>query len=378
MPLPNEEQIILREMAHNWAQRDTPVRAFRDMRDGDHSNGFSDATFKSVANMGWTGALISEDYGGSDVGYMGFGAVVEELGRMLVAAPLLGSAVGTVAALTLAGSDAQKSTWLPGIAAGEVIGALAIDESNRYAPAKIGMRAEAKDGGYVLSGDKRLVHEGGAANVLIVAARTSGVDAADDGVTLFVVPADSAGISRERRQLIDSRGYADIRFDQVVVDAADVLGTVGEGRTVLTQVTDRVSAMIAAEAFGLAVQAFETTLEYLKTRVQFGQVIGTFQALQHRCAKMFTDIQLARPCVENALHALDQNEANASAAVSLAKATVNDLVHLISREMIQLHGGIGMTDAHDAGFYIKRARVLEGAFGTSGYHRERYARLNGV
>ena len=246
MPLPNEEQIILREMAHNWAQRDTPVRAIRDMRDGDHPNGFSDATFKSVANMGWTGALISEDYGGSDVGYMGFGAVVEELGRMLVAAPLLGSAVGTVAALTLAGSDAQKSTWLPGIAAGDVIGALAIDESNRYAPAKIGMRAEAKDGGYVLSGDKRLVHEGGAANVLIVAARTSGVDAADDGVTLFVVPADSAGISRERRQLIDSRGYADIRFDQVVVDAADVLGTVGEGRTVLTQVTDRVSAMIAA------------------------------------------------------------------------------------------------------------------------------------
>jgi alkylation response protein AidB-like acyl-CoA dehydrogenase len=331
-----------------------------------------------MAEMGWTGTVIPEEYGGSDFGYWSAGIIVEELGRTLVAAPLIGSAVGAASALKLGGTQAQKSSWLPRIADGSAVAALAIDETAHFAPERIALGAQRNGDGYTLSGTKRLVHEGLAADVFIVAARTSGSSADVEGVTLFVVPGDTPGIRRERRKMIDHRGYADVSFDDVALGGDAVLGTVGSGRQVLHPVLDIAAATVAAEALGLATQAFETTLDYLKVRVQFGQVIGTFQALQHRAAKMYTDIQVARPTVEEALNALDAGAEDACAAVSLAKATANDLVHQLSREMIQLHGGIGMTDAHDAGFYIKRARVLEAAFGTSAYHRERYGRLLGI
>ena len=378
MPLPTEEQVMLRDMAHNWAQKDSPVRAFRTMRDESNGLGFDPSTLSTVAEMGWTGTVIPESYGGSDVGYASMGVVLEELGRTLVAAPLLGSAVGAATALKLAGNDAQKSEWLPKIADGSAIGALAIDETSRYAPENIGFQALADDGGFSLTGTKRLVHEGMAADLLIVAARTSGAASDSNGITLFAVPADNAGITRERRHLVDHRGYADITFENVHVGADAVLGEVGGGRATLDRVLDCTTAMAAAEALGVAIQAFETTLDYLKTRVQFGQLIGAFQALQHRAAKMYTEIQLARPSLDEAMHALDTEAADAPALVSLAKTTVNELAHLISREMIQMHGGIGMTDAHDAGFYLKRARALEAAFGTAAYHRERFGRLNGL
>jgi alkylation response protein AidB-like acyl-CoA dehydrogenase len=378
MPLPTEEQTILREMAHNWAQRDCPVRSFRELRDSGNPAGFDADTFNTIAQMGWTGAIIPENYGGSDVGYASMGAVLEELGRTLVAAPLIGSAVGAASALLLGGSEEQKAIWLPKIANGETVAALAIDETTRFTPQTISLKAKPANGGYVLGGTKTLVHEGGVADLFVVATRTSGSTADDAGITLFLVPGDAAGLTRDQRKLIDSRGYADVTFTDVKVTSNAVLGKVGHGRAVMSTMLDRATAATAAEAFGLAVQAFETTLDYLKTRTQFGQVIGTFQALQHRMAKMFTDIQLARPCLEAALNGLDQNDPETSAAVSLAKAKVNHLVHSISREMIQLHGGIGMTDAYDAGFYLKRARVLESAYGTTAYHEQRYARLLGV
>lgn len=378
MPLPTDEQVMLRDMAHSWAQKDSPVRAFRTMRDEGHELGFDRATLSAVAEMGWTGTVIPEEYGGSDVGYASMGVVLEELGRTLVAVPLIGSAVGAATALKLAGSDTQKTEWLPRIADGSAIGALALDESPRYAPEIISFKAQAGDGGFSLSGTKTLVHEGLAADFLVVAARSSGAASDVDGVTLFTVPADTPGITRARRHLVDHRGYADITFVDVKVNADNVLGSIGQGRSVLDRVLDCTTAMAAAEALGVAVQAFETTLEYLKTRTQFGQLIGAFQALQHRAAKMYTEIQLARPCLDEAMHALDTDAPDASALVSLAKTTVNELVHLISREMIQMHGGIGMTDAHDAGFYLKRARALEAAYGTAAYHRERFGRLNGI
>ena len=378
MPLPTEEQVMLRDLAHSWAQKDSPVRAFRTMRDEGHELGFDPSTLSTVAEMGWTGTVIPDAYGGSDVGYLSMGVVLEELGRTLVAVPLLGSAVGAATALTLTGSDTQKSQWLPQIADGSAVGALAVDETSRYNPETIGFRADATQDGFSLSGTKTLVHDGMAADILVVAARTAGEPTDANGITLFAVPAGTAGISRERRHLVDHRGYADITFDNVQVGAAAVLGEVGGGRVALDRVLDCTTVMAAAEARGVAAQAFDTTLEYLKTRVQFGQLIGAFQALQHRAAKMYTEIQLARPCLDEAMHALDEEAPDAPALVSLAKTTVNELVHLISREMVQMHGGIGMTDAHDAGFYLKRARALEAAFGTAAYHRERYGRLNGL
>jgi alkylation response protein AidB-like acyl-CoA dehydrogenase len=369
MTLLTEEQEMLRDSAKGWVTDHSPVSAMRKIRDSGSEIGFDPATFKSIAGMGWTGVVIPEDFGGSDFGYRSMGVVLEEFGRKLVAAPLIGSAIGAASAISLGGTDAQKSEWLPKIADGSGIAALAIDEGPRYAPEKIALAATKKGNGYSLSGNKTFVLEGLAANVFVVAARTSGKPTDEKGVTLFLVPANARGLSRKRRELIDSRGYADLKFDS---------GQADNGNGLLTKVLDRVYASIAAEEVGIALQAFETTLEYLKTRVQFGQVIGTFQALQHRAANLFTQIQLARPTVDEALTSIDAGAPDVSEMASLAKATANDLVNFVTREMIQLHGGIGMTDAHDAGFYIKRARTLEASFGSSAYHRERFARLKGI
>lgn len=378
MALPNEEQTMLREMAHNWAQKNCPVSALRELRDSGNADGYDQAVFDQIVEMGWTGALIGEDYGGSDVGYVGMGAVLEELGRTLVAAPLIGSAVGAVSAIQDGGGKAQKQKWLPEIASGSVVAALAIDESSRHTPDNIAMAARAGDAGYTLTGAKSLVHEGGTAKLFVVAARTNGDPTDSEGISLFLVPGDSAGISRSRRQLIDSRGYADLIFDGVQVGADAILGSEGGGRALLDRVLDRVAVAVASEQLGLAQQAFDVTLDYLKTRVQFGQLIGGFQALQHRAAIMFSDIQMAKVTVEAALFALDEGAEDAPAMSSLAKATANELAHKVSREMIQMHGGIGMTDAYDAGFFIKRARTLEPAYGSSAYHRDRYGVLAGI
>lgn len=378
MSLLTEEQVMLRDSARGWAQTNAPVSAFRKMRDSGNEKGFDSATFKSIAEMGWTGVVIPEAYGGSEFGYRSIGVVLEELGRKVVAAPLIGSAVGAASALILGGSEAQKKAWLPKIAEGSAIAALAIDEGPRYAPEKIALAATKKGSGYSLSGGKTFVHEGMAADVFVVAARTSGKPGDEKGITMFLVPANAKGLSRSRRELMDSRGYADLTFKDVEVGADAVIGQADAGKPLLDKTLDRATAAVAAEQIGLAQQAFDTTIEYMKTRVQFGQLIGSFQALQHRAAYLFTAMQLARPTIDAALQAIDDDADDVSELVSLAKATANDFVNYATREMIQLHGGIGMTDAHDAGFYIKRARVLEASFGSSAYHRERFARLNGI
>ena len=321
--------------------------------------------------------IIPEEYGGSAFGYLSMGLILEELGRTLTASPLIASGVGAASALVLGGSDAQKSEWLPKIADGSVVGALAVDEGPHHAPEKVALAATKSGSGYSLSGTKTFVIEGLAANLLVVSARTSGKPGDKDGITLFLVPADAKGVSRKRLALADSRGAANITFDKVEVGVDAVLGAVDKGGDVLEKTLDRVRAALAAEMLGSANQAFETTLDYLKVRVQFGQVIGSFQALQHRAAKMFTDLELARSAVEAALQAIDADSPDVAELVSLSKAKMGDVFHLVSNEMVQMHGGIGMTDAHDAGFYLKRARAAEAAFGSQSYHRDRYARING-
>ncbi|MDQ8726394.1 acyl-CoA dehydrogenase [Bradyrhizobium sp. LHD-71] len=378
MSLLTEEQVMLRDSARGWVKANAPVSAFRRMRDSENPKSFDEATFKSIAEMGWTGVVIPEAYGGSEFGYRSIGVVLEELGRNVVAAPLIGSAVGAASALVLGGTEAQKKAWLPKIAEGTAIAALAIDEGPRYAPDKIALAAKKKGKGYTLSGSKTFVMEGMAADVFVVAARTSGKPGTEKGITLFLIPADATGLSRKGRSLIDSRGYADLTFEGVEVGADAVIGQADAGKALLDKVLDRATAAVAAEQMGLAQQAFDTTIEYMKTRVQFGQLIGSFQALQHRAAYLFTAMQLARPTVDEALQAIDEDRDEVPELVSLAKAAANDFINYATREMIQLHGGIGMTDAHDAGFYLKRARVLEAAFGSSAYHRERYAKIIGM
>ncbi|HEY2707843.1 MAG TPA: acyl-CoA dehydrogenase family protein [Caulobacteraceae bacterium] len=377
MAVLTEEQSMLRDAARTWTQEKSPVSAFRKMRDSGQALGYDPAAFAEMAEMGWTGVIIPEEYGGSDFGYLSLGLVLEETGRTLTASPLLSTALAAASALILGGSAAQKEAWLPKIAAGEAVGTLAIEEGPHHAPDKVALAATKSGAGYSLSGTKTFVLEGIAAGVFVVSARTSGKPGDKDGITLFLVAADAKGVSRKALKLADSRGAAVVTFDKVEVGADAVLGEADKGAALLEKVLDRARAGLSAEMLGSAVQAFETTLDYLKTRVQFGQVIGSFQALQHRAAKMFTDLELARSCVEAALAAIDNDSPDVPELVSLAKAKVGDTLHLVSNEMVQMHGGIGMTDAHDAGFYLKRARAAEAAYGGQAYHRDRYARING-
>jgi alkylation response protein AidB-like acyl-CoA dehydrogenase len=376
MAVLTEEQTMLRDAAKGWTSESAPVGALRKLRDGKSKQSFDSAAWKEMGEMGWAGVIVPEAYDGSAFGSLGLGLILEETGRTLAASPLLSTAMIAASALQLGGSDEQKSAWLPKIATGEAVATLAVDEGSHHAPARTALTATTGGAGYVLNGTKTFVLDGEAADLLIVVARTGGQPGKTDGLTLFLVPSDAPGVTRTHLSLVDSRGAARIAFDGVEVGADAVLGELDKGWTVLEPTLDRAYAGLAAEMLGSASAAFDITLDYIKTRTQFGQVIGTFQALQHRAAKWFTDIETTRSCVEAALEAFDTG-GDTRALASLAKAKASDLVHLASNEMVQMHGGIGMTDAHDAGLYLNRARVTEALFGGVSFHRDRYARLMG-
>ncbi|MFB0874916.1 MULTISPECIES: acyl-CoA dehydrogenase family protein [unclassified Sphingobium] len=377
MAVLTEEQSILRDQARAWCQKRAPVSAYRAIRDAADPCGYDPALFAEMVEMGWTGVIAPESCGGSDFGYLSLGFILEETGRTLVASPLVASALGAGSALILGGSDEQRQRYLEPIVAGELIGALAVDEGAQHAPEQVALRAEPEGSAYRLNGTKSFVLEGNAAGLMVVSARTSGAPGEPHGITLFLVPGDAAGLTRTPLHLADGRGAADVVFADVLVGSDQVLGEVNEGAELLARVLDRVRAGLAAEMLGSTEAAFAMTLDYLKTRVQFGQLIGAFQALQHRAARMFGELELARSCVEAALAAIDTDSVDVPRLVALAKAFMGETMFLVSNELIQMHGGIGMTDAHDAGLYLKRARVCEAAFGNRAFHRERYARLNG-
>jgi alkylation response protein AidB-like acyl-CoA dehydrogenase len=374
-----EEQTLLRDAAKAWTTEKAPVAVLRHVRDakgGGVMDGYHRDLWAEMGQMGWTGVLVPEAQGGSAFGHRALGLILEETGRTLAPTPLLATSI-VADAILLGGTAAQRESWLPRIAAGEIVGALALERSAHHAPERISLKAHREGEGWALEGAKTFVMEGFAADLYVVAARTSGEPGDTRGVTLFLVEAKAKRLSRRRLHMIDSRGWADVIFNKVEVGADAVLGEVDGGFDLLEQVLDHARIALAAEMLGSATQAFEVTLDYLKSRTQFGQLIGTFQALQHRAAKMFTDLELARSCVEAAQDAVDGKANDVRALASLAKAKAGDAFHLVSNEMVQMHGGIGMTDAADAGLYLKRARVAEATFGGSSYHRDRYARLGG-
>jgi alkylation response protein AidB-like acyl-CoA dehydrogenase len=353
MAVLTEEQTMLRDMAREWADNESPVSAFRKLRNAAPAEGYDTAAWNEIGQMGWGGIVIPEEHGGSALGYLSLGMVVEQLGRNLAASPLASTGPAATA-IVMGEGDVAKSDWLPRIASGEVVATLAIDEG----PVHGGPIAAAVVDGR-LTGTKAFVAEGDSAAVFVVAAI--------DG--LYLVAGDE-GVTRSPRQMADARSHAEVRFDGA---SAVRLG----GLDLTARIVDRATALVTAEMLGLAEQAFATTNDYLKTRVQFGQPLSTFQALQHRMAKMLTELELMRSVVEGALEAIDSGRSDTDQAVSLAKAVAGDTAKLVTREMIQLHGGIGMTDEHDAGFYMKRAAVLEAMWGNAAFHRERFARLNG-
>jgi len=377
MAVLSEEQTMLRDAAKAWASERSPIAALRRVRDSGVEAAFDAGAWNEISEMGWAGIVVPEEFDGSGLGNLSMGLVLAELGRTLVASPLLASGLGGATALIRGGSAARKKEWLPKIVSGAAIVTLAVEEGPHHAPSRTALSAKKTSAGYALNGAKTFVMEGMAADAFVVAARTSGKAGDTSGVSLFIVPSNAKGVSRERLKLADSRGYAAVNFSNVEVDGDALIGAPDKGCDVLAPTLDRMCAGLCAEMLGSAEQAFEITLDYLKTRVQFGQVIGSFQALQHRAARLYTELELARSTVEAALIALDEEAQDAPELVSLAKAKMSDTFHLVSNEMVQLHGGIGMTDAHICGFYMRRARVCETAFGSATYHRDRYAKLLG-
>ena len=368
-----EEQQMLRDSARTFAAEKLPVSQLRNLRA--KGDAFDKAAWKEMAGLGFAGVIIPEEFGGSGFGHVGLGQVLEAQGRTIAATPLLSTALIGASALLLGGTQKQKQAWLPKIASGDCIAALAIDEGPHHDPSHIAMTAKKSGAGYTLSGEKRYVVDGASADLLIVAARTSGKPGEAAGVSLFLVPGNAKGVSRTALKTLDAHPAANIKFDNVEAAADAMLGE--DPYPMLDPILDRARIGLAAEMLGASDAAFEMTSEYLKVRKQFGQLIGSFQALQHRAAIMFTELELTRSCVAAALDALDRNANNIAELASLAKARAAETLHLVSNETVQMHGGIGMTDAHDSGLYMKRARVLEALYGSEAFHRDRYARLGG-
>lgn len=361
----NEEQAMLREMASGWVADRVPVAAIRNLRRENLDTGFDPAVYAEMAEMGWPAILVPEDFGGVGLGITSLGLIAEELGRNLVTSPLVDTGAGAVSAILLGDNDAAREGLLPAIAEGSQVFSLAIDDGNHNSAGKIGTHAAKTADGWTITGTKRAVpHAGGAHAMIVLAALEDGTPA------LFSVPTDASGVELENLQRIDSRGAANVRLSGVAVPSGALLGT---GADYVDAVLDRVRATLAAEMLGGAVQAFETTVDYMKTRIQFDQPIGSFQALQHRVAELLGELVLARAAVYGALEAIDNGSPDAPRLVSLAKATAGDTFRRCAREMIQLHGGIGMTDEHDAGLYLKRAHTADHTLGNVAFHRERYA-----
>ena len=371
-----EDQEMLRETGLAFMRDELPVTHLRALRDNG-KNGVDPDARKKLAELGFFGVIIPDEPGGEHFGLVGLGQILEAQGRTLAATPLLQTACIAASALQLGGTEAQQTEWLPKIAGGEATFALALDEGAHHAPANIATEASSNGQGYTLNGAKRFVPDGHHADMLIVAARTSGEPGHTSGITLFLVPRDGGGVSVQELNTLDSHGAAHITLEDVAVSADQILGGVDQGWDVLDPVLDRARITLSSEMLGLCAAAFEQTLEYMQQRKQFGQLIGSFQALQHRMAKMFTELELTRSCVAHALSAVDAGANDIGELASLAKARTSDLAHLVSNEMVQLHGGIGMTDDADAGLYLKRARITEHLYGGAGFHRDRYASLNG-
>jgi len=367
----NEEQRMLRDSARDFLKSRAPVSHLRGLRDSVNADGYSGALWSEMTDMGWPAILVPEQYGGLAYGYTGIGLVLEESGRTLTPSPLLCTAMVGAAAMVKAGSDDQRAAILPGIAAGQHLLALACDESPRHAPHKVDTIAQRHGAGYRINGGKTAVADGHIADTFIVSARTG------DGVSLFLVPADAHGVTAKSYPVLDTHFAASLTFADVELRQHDLLGPLNGGLALLDQILDVGRAGVSAELLGIAQEAFERTVQYLKERRQFGVPIGSFQALQHRAAHLYTEIELSKSLVIKTLQTLDEQADGDPELVSLTKAKMGETAHLATTEAIQMHGGIGMTDEFDIGFFLKRCRILENLYGDSYFHLDRFARLRG-
>ena len=369
----NDEQAMLADTAKDFVAEHAPVSHLRKLRDDHDETGFSPALWKQFAEMGFTGILIPESDNGLGLGHVEAGIVLEEIGRNLSPSPFLTTAVAAVSALQ---GSAQRDRWFPAILSGDSVAALAIDEHAKHGGC-IAMKAERSGNGFRLSGTKQFVAHGHVADLILVAARTAGSPQDKEGITLFAVSKDSAGMSVDPRRLADSSLASHMTFDNVEVDADAVIGEVDQGGTVLNRLLAAGRTGAAAEMLGVGSGAMDLTVNYLRERKQFGVHIGSFQALQHRAAHLYSELEVARAAILKAQQLLDGGSEGAEQAVSVAKAQIGLATTLAVQEGIQMHGGIGMTDEYDIGFYMKRGRVLAELFGDANYHANLLAEASG-
>lgn len=372
-----EEQEILQRTAREFVGGRAPLKRLRELRDD--PLGYSPALWREMAQLGWAGIVLPEEHGGAGLGFVELMVVMEEFGRGLVPEPMLSNVLLGAAAVWLGGSAAQRAAELPGVAAGDRVLALAWQEpTSRYDACQVATRATPNGSGWTLQGEKRHVLDGHAADAFVVSARTAGGERDRDGVTCFLIAKDTPGVTVERQWRVDGRAAAIVTLDGVRVDSGAVVGAVGQGGALLARVIDRATVALCAEMLGGMMAAFEMTLDYLKTRKQFGVPIGSFQALKHRAARMFIETELCRSVVLAASQAVDGGDEKQIARLAgIAKVKCSEAYLLVANEGVQMHGGIGMTDEHDIGFYLKRARAAELTFGDAAWHRDRVARLDG-
>jgi alkylation response protein AidB-like acyl-CoA dehydrogenase len=372
----NEDQELIAKTALDYVEEHSPISRFRELRDANEELGYSRELFKEMAELGWSGIPFDEKLGGAGMGIAELVLVSEALGRNLAPEPFIGNVSMAGSALALSGESKLVSTWLPGIIDGSKIVALAHQEArSRYDVLAVETRAEASGDGFRLSGEKIQVLDAVGADALIIPARVSGKSGDRDGITLLLVEAGTAGLSVERQIRVDHRNAGLVKLDGVAVAAASIVGQPGEGGALLEGAIDRATVVLCGEMLGGMSKAFDLTLEYLKTRDQFGVKIGTFQALKHRAAEVYMAIELCRSTVMAAARALDTGDKDAAKLVSLAKAKCSDAYVLATNEGVQIFAGVGMTDEYDIGFYMKRARAAELTFGDAPYHRARWATL---
>jgi alkylation response protein AidB-like acyl-CoA dehydrogenase len=373
MPLLTDDQKMLQETAAGFlADEGGPAKQLRHWRDTGCTDGYGTDLWKKFAELGLTGICIPESQGGLGLGSVEAALVLEEIGRNLTPSPFLTTAVAGARAIE---GTAHAERLYPAILAGESVLSLAVDESRGHGPERSALSAERRGNGFVLNGAKQFVVHGNSAEIILTVARTSGSPGDRDGLTLFAVPKGAAEV--DSVTLTDSSKAARIKFDNVELDADAVVGEVDNGWTPLARALNAGRAGAAAELVGVAAGASTMTVDYLKQRKQFGKLIGEFQALQHRAAHLYGEIEIARAAALKAAELIDSGDDRAELAVAVAKAKAADVASLSVREGVQMHGGIGMTDEHDIGLYLKREAVLGELFGDVYYHRNKVAELSG-
>ena len=371
----NEEQQMLRESAQGFFAEFAPMSELRRLREDDSD--YCDLLWKRMVDMGWAAILVPEKYGGLGFGHVGMGQIMEQSGRALAASPLFSSAVIGVSAINLLGDERQKETLLPQISAGQLMLSLAIDESRHHEPNDIALSALKTPEGYRLSGKKYGDIDGHSSAKLIVTARTQAEVGDKEGISLFLVDAKCSRLEILRTPTVDSSSVSIINFNEVIVPLENLLGPEGSGFAGLSSVLDIANAHLAAELLGIATESFDRTLRYLKERKQFGSLIGSFQALQHRTAHWWSEIELCKSIVLKCLSAIDEGDSRVPGLASIAKAKLCEVAELSTNEAIQMHGGVGMTDEYDIGFFIKRARPAQMLYGDYSYHGDRFAMMTG-